>query len=195
MHAFYRLCRAWHGYLSLVAFAWLLFFATTGILLNHPTWLAGREQPIAEQTVKLTAAELAALRAERDPAVAAVKALRGKLKLRGEITSSDQLGDDIFVRMKGATGSSDLRLDLKSGAGTASVERFTLPAAMNGLHRGETAGAVWRAFIDVAGVLLIVSSVLGLLLYLTLRLRLRLALILVGGGLAAMLAIIGIFVR
>jgi hypothetical protein len=195
MNKYYQLCRVWHGYLSLIAFAWLLFFAITGILLNHPTWLAGQTSVMQDTPVQLQPAQLAAVRANSDPARAAVELLRGSLKLQGLVSSADVVGDDVFVRMKGARGSSDLRLNLKSGAGSASVETFPLPAALNQLHRGESAGAVWRGFIDVAGALLAISSILGLLLYLTLKMRVRLALVLVGGGLAVMVAGIVIFVR
>ena len=38
--ALYRQCRAWHGYLSAFAFIALMFFSATGILLNHPDWIA-----------------------------------------------------------------------------------------------------------------------------------------------------------
>jgi hypothetical protein len=172
-----------------------LFFAITGVLLNHPTWLAGQASVMQNTPVQLQPAQLAAVRANSDPARAAVEVVRESLKLQGMVSNADMVGDDLFIRMKGARGSSDLRLNLKSGAGNASIETIPLPAVLNQLHRGETAGAVWRGFIDVAGALLVVSSILGLLLYLTLKMRIQLALMLVGGGLAIMVAGIVIFVR
>ena len=33
-----------HIYLSMVSFAIILFFAATGLTLNHPDWFAGHEQ-------------------------------------------------------------------------------------------------------------------------------------------------------
>ena len=46
---FYRLARDWHGYLSALAFLALIFFASTGVLLNHPGLLQG-EPPAPVET-------------------------------------------------------------------------------------------------------------------------------------------------
>ena len=59
---FYRLCREWHGYLSALAFAALIFFSATGILLNHPGLLGGKAPAPVEKTFTLDAAQIAAVR-------------------------------------------------------------------------------------------------------------------------------------
>jgi hypothetical protein len=188
MIAFYRLCRAWHGYLSAAAFVWLLFFSITGILLNHPTWLRGDKPAAVHRQFHLRAQELASVKAQKEPGPALVQVLRGPFRLKGEIDSSDVAGGQLFVRMRGASGSSDLQLDLRSGQGSAAIETFPLPTLLKELHRGEQAGRIWRAWIDVAGVALVTTSILGLMIYFSLRLRLRTALILVAGGMAVMAA-------
>ena len=193
MASFYRLCRDWHGYLSAIAFVWLLFFAATGILLNHPAWLKQNVAP-TEKSVILAPGELAALKAAKTPAPAAVDLLRGRMGLSGDITSSEVVGTQIFVRLRGARGASDLQLDLTSGKASASVERFAMGTMLEELHRGEQAGPVWRALIDVSGGLLIATSLIGLLIYFSMRLRLATALILMGVGLAAMVGGIVLFV-
>jgi hypothetical protein len=185
MVAFYRLCRAWHGYLSAAAFVWLLFFSITGILLNHPTWLHGQPATVTSQ-FHLRARELASVAAQKDHGPALVQALRGPLALKGEINSSDVAGSQLFVRMRGAAGSTDLQLDLRSGQGSAAIETFPLPTLFKELHRGEQAGRTWRALIDVSGMALVTTSVLGLMIYFSLRFRLRTALILVAAGMAVM---------
>lgn len=194
MAAFYRLCRAWHGYLSAAAFVWLLFFSLTGILLNHPTWLAGNGSAVLNRPFNLQPADLRSLSAQKEPGPALVQAMRGPLGLKGEIKSSDMAASQLFIRMRGATGSSDLQLDMRSGQGSAVIETFPMPAMFRELHRGEQAGRVWRALIDIAGGALVTTSILGLAIYLALRLRLRTALILVAGGLAVMAAAVLMFV-
>ena len=188
MIAFYRLCRAWHGYLSAAAFVWLLFFSVTGILLNHPAWLRGDRPTTVTRQFHLQARELASVTAQKEPGPALVQVLRGPLGLKGEIDSKDVAGDHLFVRMRGASGSSDLQLDLRSGQGSAAIETFPLSTLFKELHRGEQAGRIWRALIDVAGVALVTTSILGLMIYFSLRFRLRTALILVAGGMAVMAA-------
>ena len=88
--------------------------------------------------------------------------------------------------MRGAAGSTDLQLDLRSGQGSAAIETFPLPTLFKELHRGEQAGRTWRALIDVSGMALVTTSVLGLMIYFSLRFRLRTALILVAAGMAVM---------
>ncbi len=186
MVTLYRLCRTWHGYLSAVAFFWLLFFSVTGILLNHPTWLRGDRPVIANRHFRLGAQELKSITAQENPGPALVLAMRGSRGLKGEIDSSDVVGSRLFVRMRGAAGSTDLQFDLQSGQGSAVIETFPVATLFKELHRGEQAGRIWRTLIDVAGITLVMTSILGLLIYFSMRLRLRTALILVAGGVAIM---------
>jgi hypothetical protein len=188
MTTFYRLCRVWHGYLSAAAFVWLLFFSITGILLNHPSWLRDDKPATASRQFRLQPSELASVTANTKPGPALVQATRGKLGLKGQIDSSAVAGQLLFVRMRGASGSSELQLDLQSGQGSAAVESFGVPTLFKELHRGEHAGPVWRAIIDVTGFALVATSILGLMIYLSMRFRLRTAVILVAGGVGAMVA-------
>ena len=188
MMTFYRLCRVWHGYLSAAAFIWLLFFSITGILLNHPTWLRDEKPVTVSRQFRLQPYELASLRAKTEPGPALVQAMREKLGLKGQIDSGGVAGQLLFVRMRGASGSAELQLDLHTGQGSAAIESFPISTLFKELHRGENAGSMWRAMIDITGFALVATSMLGLTIYLSLRFRLRAAAFLIAGGLAAMAA-------
>lgn len=188
MTTFYRLCRVWHGYLSAAAFVWLLFFSITGILLNHPTWLRDDRPQTVSRPFRLQPDELALVTASTEPGPALVQGLRGKFGLKGAVDSSVVAGQRLFVRMRGAAGSSELQLDMHTGQGTATVESYPIPTFFKELHRGEHAGAAWRAMIDITGFALVATAMMGLTIYLSLRFRLRTALLLVAGGVAAMAA-------
>ena len=188
MTTFYRLCRVWHGYLSAAAFVWLLFFSITGILLNHPTWLRDGKPATASSQFRLQPHELASVTAQTEPGPALVQVMGGKLGLKGQIDSSGVAGQLLFVRMRGASGSSELQLDLHTGEGRAAIESFGVPTLFKELHRGEHAGWVWRAIIDITGFALVATSILGLMIYLSMRFRLRTAVFLVAGGMTAMAA-------
>ena len=192
--AFYHLCRQWHGYLSAVAFVWLLFFAITGILLNHPTWVAGEAPLPIQKPFQLTPTELAPIKAASEPGRALAEMMRDRLGLRGDVTNADKMGNQVFLRMRGARGSSDVQFDLQSGRGSASIENFSAATTFKERHRGEVAGAVWRALIDISGALLALTALLGLMIYFALRFRLRTALILISVGLVAMVGGIFLFV-
>jgi hypothetical protein len=181
--------------MSAIAFAWLLFFAFTGILLNHPSWFGGSDVATTVKDLRLTVTDRLKIRSSRDPGPELVAVLRRTMDLPGEIVSADMVGDAAFIRMRGAKGSVDIQADLRGGAGKASIERTSLPGLLKELHRGEHAGEIWRALIDISGGLLIATSLIGLALYFSLKYRLRVALILIGVGLAVMVAAILTFVR
>jgi uncharacterized protein len=179
---FYRLCREWHGYLSALAFLALIFFSATGILLNHPGWLQGRASEPVETTLKLTAAEIAQVRGAAAPPEELARLAAAKAPLAGAFREGDVAGDDVFVRMQGVRGFSDVRGNLVSGEVTVYVEREPAVGVMNGLHRGEHAGTAWRLAIDVLAGLLIVTSLIGFILFLSLRFRLTTSLVLIAGS-------------
>jgi hypothetical protein len=193
--AFYRLCRNWHGYLSAVAFVWLLFFAITGILLNHSNWFAAEAPAPTQKQFVLLPGEKALIKAAREPGAVLVDLLRDRLGLRGNISSTDIVGNQLFIRMRGVRGSSDVQADIENGRGSASIEKFAAVTTFKELHRGEQAGPVWQALIDISGAILAATALLGLLIYFAMRLRLATSLTLIGLGLAAMAGGIILFVR
>ena len=191
----YRQARIWHGYLSAFAFLALLFFSATGILLNHPNWLKVELPPVAESQITLTPQELATLQAAPDQPRQLVKLVGGKARLLGAFRNGEAAGPQVFVRMQGVRGSSDLVADLATGEVRVTVEPQHPIAVLNGLHRGEQASAPWRAIIDIAGGVLIVMALIGYVLFFSLRFRLRTALVLTGASLAAMVGVFALLVR
>jgi len=188
---FYRQCRIWHGYLSAFAFLALLFFSATGILLNHPDWLKVELPPLAESQVALSPTEVASLQAAKDPGRHLVELVGAKASLKGTFRNGEVAGRDVYVRMQGVRGSSDLVGNLDTGVVRVTVERQHPIAVFNALHRGELASAPWRAIIDIAGIVLIVMAIIGYVLFFSLRFRLRTALALTAVSLVAM---VGVFV-
>jgi hypothetical protein len=188
---FYKLCREWHAYLSALAFIALIFFAATGILLNHPGLLGGAAPEPVEQTLKLDAAQVAAVKAAPVPAEALAKIAGDKIQLAGAYSDGDVSGDEVIARLQGVRGTSDVRGNLATGEVSVYVERSASVGMLNELHRGERAGAAWRLAIDVIAALLIVTSLIGFVLFLSLRFRLRTSLVLIG---LSAIALGGLFV-
>lgn len=175
---FYRLCRDWHGYLSAFAFLALLFFAATGILLNHPEWLAGPSPEPVETAFALSAEETASITAAADPARRLTEIAASHADLAGAFRDGELVGADVFARLQGVSGLTDVRANLETGEGSAFVERAPPLTVLNELHRGEHAGHLWRLAIDIMGGVLIALSLLGYLIFLSLRFRVRTALVL-----------------
>ena len=186
---FYRLMREWHGYLSAFAFLALIFFAGTGILLNHPGLLQGEPPAPVDVEFTLSASEVAELSSASDPGEALEQMAEKMTPLVGAITSVDVAGRDIYVNLQGVRGTATLSANLDSGAASIHVERDPAVTVMNELHRGERASATWRLFLDIIAGVLIVMSVLGYVIFLSLRFRLTTALVLTGASLAIMIGL------
>jgi hypothetical protein len=133
-----------------------------------------------EHAFKLDAAQIAAVKAATTPSEELARIAGAKFPLAGAYSDGEIAGDDVFVRMQGTRGTSDVRGNLSTGDVTVYVERAAAVGMLNELHRGERAGSVWRLAIDVVAALLIVTSIIGFVLFLSLRFRLRVMLALIG---------------
>ena len=179
---FYRLARDWHGYLSALAFLALIFFAGTGVLLNHPGLLQGEPPAPVETAFSLTSEQVAALRAAEEPGreLARIAATHGELA--GAYRSGDLAGDDLYVNLQGVRGRTDVTGNLATGEVSVHIERADAVGVANELHRGEHAGDAWRLLIDAIALVLIFMSLIGLVLFFSLRFRLKTALVLMAGS-------------
>lgn len=190
--AFYRLCRMLHAYLSAFAFLALIFFALTGLLLDHPDWLQGKAH---DRDLKLTLppAILAAAQGAHDPSAALAQAIGARMHLIGAYKSGDIDDGQANIRLEGAKGSSTVMVDMKTGEVDVTVERATAVSVIEDLHRGKNAGPAWRLVIDLAAIVILALSVIGYVLFFSLRFRLRTSLILTAVSLGVMVAIFLLF--
>jgi uncharacterized protein len=176
----FRLCRMLHAYLSAFAFIALFFFSATGILLNHPEWFENYQPEQKPVTFALSPAELAAAKSSKDPGRALAERAAAKAPLAGAYASADLAGPQALVRLEGPKGSTDLTIDLNTGAATGKVSRANLLAIIQDLHRGKNSGAPWRFVIDVTAYVVLALSVIGYVLFFSLRFRLRTSLVFTG---------------
>jgi hypothetical protein len=186
--AFYRLCRMLHAYLSAFAFLALMFFSVTGLLLDHPDWLAGRGQE-RESKLVVPTATLAQAHAQHDPNAALAAYVAGKVPLVGAYRSAEVDDGQANLRFEGVKGSSTVVVDLQSGQADVTVEHATALTVIGDLHRGKNASIAWRAVIDITAVLVCVMSLIGYVLFFSLRFRLRTSLILTAASLAVLVAV------
>jgi hypothetical protein len=189
-HPTYRMLRTWHGYLSAFAFLILIFFAATGILLNHPTWSQAKPPILTQAYITLTPAQIASLKSDANYGAELQKIASARLKLEGRLINAQRDGDDLLIRLQGIRGGSLVTADLATGKTRIDVDRQYALAILDELHRTERAGPVWQAFVDFTGILLIAVALLGYGLFLTLRFRLKTALVLTGLSLALMVGMV-----
>lgn len=184
----FKQSRMLHAYLSAFAFLALIFFSLTGMLLNHPKWFEAGKPAGDEQQLTLLKAELAAAQATAEPLRALAAAVGHQHPLRGEYTSGEVIDGEAHIRLEGATGKSDLIVNLADGSTEVTVQRASAATLMRDLHRGKHSGTVWSWLIDITAVLVFALSVLGYVLFFNLRFRLAnsiklttVSLLLIGG--------------
>lgn len=152
-----------HIYLSMVSFAIVLFFAVTGLTLNHPDWFQGAVKTRQSQgTVDRAALRLQGP-AEPDKA-RLIESLRTREHLHGAVDDLRVDDTEISFSYRAPGYSADVTVDRKSGAYTLTEVRDGFIAVINDLHKGRDAGKAWGWLIDVSAILLTLVSLTGLII-------------------------------
>ncbi|MEO7270862.1 MAG: PepSY-associated TM helix domain-containing protein [Vicinamibacterales bacterium] len=148
-----------HIYGSMVSLALVLFFAATGITLNHQDWFAGHEVT-AERRGTMTASWLAG---DVDK-LAVVEFLRANAGIHGALADfriDDQQCDVVF---KGPGYAATALIERSTGRFDLTESRLGVAAIMNDLHKGRDTGRVWSVVIDLSAAVLVFISLTGLIL-------------------------------
>lgn len=154
-----------HVYISMFSLLVILFFALTGISLNHPDWTFGDGETFLEYTGSLPDGWR---NGDEVDWLVVVEHLRAQHGVRGQLAEyrADDLDGTLSFRAPGY--SADAFFDSESGDYELAVMRLGAVGILDELHRAQDGSPTWRALVDIAGVFLAVLAVtgLGLLLYL-----------------------------
>ena len=152
-----------HIYLSMASFTVVLFFAATGLTLNHPDWFAGSQRTTARHGVLHTEV-LRNESADGADKLEVVESLRSQEHVHGSV--SDFRVDDaqISVSFRAAGYTADAFINRDTGKYDVTEVQNGFLAVMNDLHKGRDTGKAWSAVIDISAVLLVLVSMTGLVL-------------------------------
>jgi hypothetical protein len=192
--ALFRLSRMLHAYLSAFAFLALMFFALTGLLLNHPNWIDLTQMRETSAKITLSKTELDAAAKASDPAAALAAAVAKRTKLLGGYKSGETIDGETSLRYEGVRGYTDAYVELDTGAVEITVKHANPVATINELHRGKNTGKPWALIIDLSAILILALSLIGYILFFSLRFRLVPSLILTGVSLLVLLGVFVLFV-
>ncbi len=178
----------------MIALLIVLFFAITGITLNHPTWAFGDEE---SQTVESGTFPFAATGTDGSVNwLPIAEYVRSTYNVKGEVDSFSSTGSGAtasgVIVFANPGYSADLNFELVSGTYDLTVTQQGLVAVMNDLHKGRDADSAWRWVIDVAAGFLVLIAVTGLVMQFYLRKRRRSALTvaLLGGAISVALMLV-----
>ncbi len=147
----------------MASFTVVLFFAATGLTLNHPDWFASNQRTTTRHGV-LDHKLLRNGSSDRADKLAIVESLRSQEHVHGSV--SDFRVDDaqISVSFRAAGYTADSFIDRDTGKYDLTEVQNGFVAVMNDLHKGRDTGKAWSAVIDLSAVLLILVSLTGLVL-------------------------------
>lgn len=160
--------RTLHVYLTMFAFLLMMFFAVTGLLLNHEDWLGADTVRPVERTGDFPVALLAG-----PDKLMIVERLRAQYGAVGAVSTFDVDDASLRIEMKGPGRHTEAEIDRRTGKATISVEQRGLFLRLDDLHRGKDSGPVWRWVLDVSALLLFLGSVTGLVMWIGLPRRRR----------------------
>ena len=181
LHRFVASWSRWlHIYLSLFAFATVLFFSVTGLTLNHPDWFF--DERTVEEQGQLDKAWLnvdTPAPAEWDEfdfghqiaKLEVAEYLRSTHGLRGSVSDFLAFETDCEVTFQSPGYAATARIDRGSGEYTVAVTANDLVSVFNDLHKGRHSGGAWSIVIDVSAILSSLVSVTGFLLIFYLKVR------------------------
>lgn len=159
----------WHWISAAVALLGLLFFAVTGITLNHAEHFESTKQEFSTLSRTMPAGLVSALRedirlngeGESVPTVS----LRDWIRSEYGIESAERVGDwktdEIIFPMERPGGDAWLKLDLVRGVSEYHVTQAGWIAYFNDLHKGRHTGRYWAWFIDILAVACVLFAVTG----------------------------------
>ncbi len=143
----------------MVSFAVVLFFAATGLTLNHPDWFQSQQRTVLRHGV----APAALLTGEVDK-LGLVELLRAREKMHGAVSDFRVEDGQVEISARAPGYTADVFVDRKTGKYDLTEVSSGLVAVMNDLHKGRDTGKAWGWLIDVSAVLLVLVSLSGLVL-------------------------------
>lgn len=173
-----------HIYLSMISFISLLFFAVTGLTLNHTEWF--EESQVTSAAKGNIKAEWVSLGDSSNVAkLEIVEYLRNQHQISGAVGefAIDELQCTISFNGPGYTA--DVFINREDGNYDVSETKTGLWGILNDLHKGRDAGKGWAWLIDISAILMVIVSLSGLLmLFFLKKKRVAGTLLIVLGGIA-----------
>jgi len=183
-----------HIYLSMVSFAILLFFALTGLTLNHANWFADQVKTTVYKG-KMKAGWVNDPDTAKINKLQVVELLRNRHDIKGILNDFRIEDSEVSLSFKGPGYSADAFISRETGEYELSETRMGLFAVLNDLHKGRDSGRSWGWIIDISAVLMSLVSLTGLILILFLKRKRSSGLLIMAVGLLLCLMIYKLFVR
>src|SRR5262245_20614139 len=156
-----------HIYVSMAGLTLAVLFGATGLALNHQDF--GLSDPRVE-TSQITLDTNVLANPDQNTLT---EDLRQKLGIRSPSTDYHDDADQIQVTYSAPGSRTTVTINRKDGTAQVEQESRGFLGKLGDLHKGFDTGNVWYWTIDVAALLIIVSSMTGIVTLIALRARRR----------------------
>lgn len=177
-----------HIYFSMAGFTLALLFGATGLTLNHQDF--GLSDPRIETSEIILDKSLV----ENPDQAAIEQCLRQRLGIRSPATDYHDDLEQIQITFAAPGARTVVTINKADGSGEVEKESRGLLGKLGDLHKGLDTGSVWFWAIDAGAVLLVVSSLTGMVTLIALRARRRIGFTICGLGVVTVAAIYVIWV-
>ncbi len=159
-----------HIYVSMISFVIVLFFAVTGITLNHADKFA-YQQRTRQLKGTLNTAWVKVEDTSRINKLAIVEYLRNTHKIKSALSEFRIDDAQCSLSFKGPGYGSDAFINREDGTYEITEVSAGFVGLINDLHKGRDTGTGWLWVIDLSAVFMILVSLTGIILLLFIKKR------------------------
>jgi len=152
-----------HIYLSMFSFTSLLFFAVTGITLNHPDWFIRNSKPQTFSS-KVNSEWVKGNDTLSVNKLAVVEHLRNEYHIKAPVASFTSDESQCTVTFKGPGYSADAFIERETGKYDVTIVAPGSIAIFNDLHKARDTRPAWAVIVDISALLMILVSVTGFIM-------------------------------
>lgn len=163
-----QLSRWLHIYVSMISFAIVLFFAVTGLTLNHPDFFAG-ELKSSNEKGRLDSNWVNNTDTTKIAKLEIVEYLRKAHGIKAALAEFRIDEAQCSLSFKGPGYAADAFIDRTNGSYEVALMRAGVVGVMNDLHKGRDSGSGWSVVIDVSAILMTLVSLTGIILILYIK--------------------------
>ncbi len=157
-----------HIYLSMFSFVIVLFFAVTGLTLNHLDWFPEKES-LEEVDGKLDARWVNGTDTTLVKKMEIVELFRSKYGVNGLLNDFRIDETEVSVSFQGPGYTADVFIDRIKGTFHLTERSLGFVAWINDLHKGRDTGQGWKWVIDFSAIFMSLISLTGIILLLYLK--------------------------
>lgn len=157
---------SWHWISAAISLAVMLFFAVTGITLNHAASIPA-EPVVTERSARLEPSVLRTLTAKSDDAplpAPVAEAVRNAVGLDAAGKPGEWSDAEVYVALPRPGGDAWVSIDRATRKVSAEVTDRGWISYLNDLHKGRNSGSAWFWFIDLFAVACLLFTITGLFL-------------------------------